>query len=318
MKNISINVCLSSFFPWQCFKKTSSNSKCNGFICFLLFFYFRSLKAKYQSLVIRKIIRAVDKDKQLARTSIIEAMMMLKKTWGEVTEQTIRNCFRKSGISLETQEGAMVYRDDPFKGMVDNGEDDSAVDELEFDLNQLHEARPGLAPENLDADGLVDFDREVVTNESRPLFVDEIVNEYLPKPVETTEDDISDEDEVPDEPISRPSQNEIDEAIEILNRLTLFTTDLDLDPLLLKVSNKINQRRLDRMKQSSISDFFKNSNIYSDSHISLNFNNIVIKNDINIPDKKNLYILLFLSLCNTLHREDISPAYFFQNLAEII
>ena len=318
MKNISINVCLSSFFPWQCFKKTSSNSKCNGFICFLLFFYLRSLKAKYQSLVIRKIIRAVGKDKQLARTSIIEAMMMLKKTWGEVTEQTIRNCFRKSGISLETQEGAMVYHDDPFKGMVDDGEDDSAVDELEFDLNQHHEARPDLAPENLDADDLVDFDREVVTNESRPLFVDEIVNEYLPQPVETTEDGISDEDEVPEEPISRPSQNEVDEAIEILNRLTLFTTDLDLDPLLLKVSNKINQRRLDRMKQSSISDFFKNSNIYSDSHISLNFNNIVIKNDINIPDKKNLYILLFLSLCNTLHREDISPAYFFQNLAEII
>ena len=75
---------LSSFFSWQCFKKTSSNSKCNGFICFLLFFYLRSLKAKYQSLVIRKIIRVVDKDKQLARTSILKAMMMLKKAWGEL------------------------------------------------------------------------------------------------------------------------------------------------------------------------------------------------------------------------------------------
>ena len=87
--------------------------------------------------------------------------------------------------------------------------------------------------------------------------VDEIVNEYLPQLVETVEDGSSDEDEVPDEPISPPSRNEVDEAIEILNRLTLFTTDLDLDPLLLKVSNKINQRRLDRMKQSSVSDFLK-------------------------------------------------------------
>ena len=50
----------------------------------------------------------------------------------------------------------------------------------------------------------------------------------------------------------------------------LFTTDLDLDPLPLKVSNKVNQRRLDRMKQSSISDFFKNQQLqYSDSHISV-------------------------------------------------
>ena len=41
--------------------------------------------------------------------------------------------------------------------MVDNGEDEGAIDELEFDLNQLLEARPNLAPENLDADGLVNF-----------------------------------------------------------------------------------------------------------------------------------------------------------------
>ena len=87
---------LSSFFPTQCFKKTSSNSKYNGFICFLLFSYLRSLKAKYRSLVICKIIRVVDKDRQLAWTSVLNAMMMLKKSWGEVTEQTIRNCFRKS------------------------------------------------------------------------------------------------------------------------------------------------------------------------------------------------------------------------------
>ena len=45
--------------------------------------------------------------------------------------------------------------------------------------------------------------------------------------------------------------------MEILNRLTLITTDLDIDPLLLKVSNKINKRKLDRMKQPSISDFLK-------------------------------------------------------------
>ena len=41
---------------------------------FLFFFYLSSLKAKYQSLVIRKIIRAVDKDKQLARTLVLEAI----------------------------------------------------------------------------------------------------------------------------------------------------------------------------------------------------------------------------------------------------
>ena len=90
------NICLSSFFPWQCFKKTSGNSKCNGFICFLLFFYLRYLRAKCRSLVICKIIKAADKGKQLVWTSILKAMMMVKKAWVEVTEQTIRNCFQKT------------------------------------------------------------------------------------------------------------------------------------------------------------------------------------------------------------------------------
>ena len=158
---------------------------------------------------------------------------------------------------METQEAAMDEHDDSFKGIVDACEDDHAVDKLEFDLNQLREVRPDLAPENIDADRLVDSDWEVATNESRPLSVDEIVQEYLPQPFETVKDSSSDEDEVPNEPISPPSRNQVDEAIEIMNRLILFTTDLDLDPLLLKVSNKINQRRLDRMKQFSISDFSK-------------------------------------------------------------
>ena len=41
-------------------------------------------------------------------------MMMLKKPWGEVTEQTIRNCLQKSGISLEAQKGAMDDHDELF------------------------------------------------------------------------------------------------------------------------------------------------------------------------------------------------------------
>ena len=64
---------------------------------------------------------------------------------------------------------------DPFKGVVDDGDDSKALDELECDLNQLCKARSDLAPENLDTDELVDFDRGVVTNESRPLSIEELL-----------------------------------------------------------------------------------------------------------------------------------------------
>ena len=67
---------------------------------------------------------------------------------------------------MEAQEDAIVDHDDSFKGMVDDCEDDSTADELEFDLSELHDARSDLAPQNLDVDGLVDFDRVEATNES--------------------------------------------------------------------------------------------------------------------------------------------------------
>ena len=180
--------------------------------------------------------------------------MTLKTAWDEVTEKTILNCFRKSGISVEAQTSAIMTMMTHLKRLWMMASM-TAVEELEFDLNQLCETTSDLAPENFDTDGIVDFDRDMVTNEFRPLSVDEIANEYLPQTAGTVENISSDEDEVLHELISPPSRNEVDGAIEILSRLTLFTTDSELDPLLQKVSNKTNQRRLDKMKQSLLTFF---------------------------------------------------------------
>ena len=90
---------------------------------------------------------------------------------------------------------------------------------------------------------------------------DEIVNEYLPQPVETVEGGSSDKDEVPDEPISPPWQNEADEAIEILNRLALFTTDLDLDPYFWKSQAK--SKKIGQSQTIFFSVFFFENSNYS-------------------------------------------------------
>ena len=111
----------------------------------------------------------------------------------------------------------MDDHNDLFKGMVDDGDDDSTVDELECDLNQLCKAWPNLTSENLDADGLIDFDREVATNESRSMPVGEIVNENLPQPIEFVKDGSSDEDEVHDELISPPYGNKVDKEINTVH-----------------------------------------------------------------------------------------------------
>ena len=95
---------------------------------------------------------------------MLEAMIMLKTAWNEVSSKTIVNCFRKSGISEDARKAAIDDQDDPFKDMINDAEDESAdgeeneaIDELQFDLDQLRKVRPDMAPKDLDADSLVDF-----------------------------------------------------------------------------------------------------------------------------------------------------------------
>ena len=77
------------------------------------------------------------------------------------------------------------------------------------------------APEDLDADSLVDFDIKLMTNESHPFSVAEIVNEY--QKVEIVDVDANsddDKDDCPDDdPVSPPSQFEIEDTIETLKKL---------------------------------------------------------------------------------------------------
>ena len=203
---------------------------------------------------------------------------------------------------MEAQTSAKNDHHDPFEEIVDNGEDGNAIEELEFDLNHFRKTRPDLAPENPDPDWLVDFDRDVATNEFRALSVDEIVKEYLPQPAEGAENICSEKDEVLNEPISPSSRNKVDGAIEILSRLTLFTTDSELDPLLQKVSHRINQIILDKMKQSSLNFFW---NINSIDYVCASFCAsaifmVTVNNKVDICHKKEFVFFLslyYLPLC---------------------
>ena len=83
------------------------------------------------------------------------------------------------------------------------------------------------------------------------MSVDEVFNEYLQQFVDIVENGSSEKDEVSDEAISLPSLNEFGEPIEILNRSTLFTSDLDLD---LSESLKQNKsKKIGKNEQPSIS-----------------------------------------------------------------
>ena len=46
-------------------------------------------------------------------------MHTLKKAWNTISNQTLTNCFRKSGISEDAQK-AMNEEEDPFERLEDN------------------------------------------------------------------------------------------------------------------------------------------------------------------------------------------------------
>lgn len=57
--------------------------------------------------------------------------------------------------------------------------------------------------------------------------------------------------------LTRKTRDELDDAMDTLSKLTLFTDNVDFDPLLLKLLVKITQERLQTMRQSSIYNDFK-------------------------------------------------------------
>ena len=87
----------------------------------------RSLKAKYRKKIIQRLIRSVNMKKTFPKTSILDAMQLLKCVSSEVSEATIKNCFRKVGVSEKSAEEAINDQDDPFK--------DLAAEELEETIN---------------------------------------------------------------------------------------------------------------------------------------------------------------------------------------
>ena len=167
----------------------------------------RSLKPKNRRKIIKRLIRAVDMKKKLPQTSILDAMQLLQSAWSEVSELTIKNCFRKYGISEKSAEQAINEEDDPFKDI---------TADLEETITELREGFPEEAPEELNATDLLDVDAELSTKGEKPSHA-EIIAE-IPCEVPDDEDE-TDIDFVIDDPKVPPTEIEIEKAIEAIRAI---------------------------------------------------------------------------------------------------
>ena len=90
---------------------------------------------------------------------------MLVSSWDGLSTQTIANCFRKSGISTESQEIAIAEDDNPFR-------------ELQDKIGDLRSVQPNFIEEDFDATTFADVDAEVKAVQPPPSDA-EIVAELL-------------------------------------------------------------------------------------------------------------------------------------------
>ena len=207
----------------------------------------RALKAKYRSAIVKMYITYIEAKGEVPKISILDAMKFLVQAWNRVSKETIQNCFRCAGISLETQADAIEDNDDPFKS-------------LQSDMDELKLLDPTLVPDGTTAEDFTDADQTLSVAESATTDDDEILNHYREScSIDVTSDNDDEESSEEPGPPQRPARSEIFVALELLQNCTLFEEEQVASHLrthLEKFSMLYEKTLESRKQQSKIDNFF--------------------------------------------------------------
>ena len=100
----------------------------------------KNFKVLYRKSLVKHTLAKINDSSVVVNASsicksvdILLAIRWVKQAWESVTSETVKNCFRRCGISLDR--GATVENEDPFADLDSETEDMSHLDEL---VQQLH------------------------------------------------------------------------------------------------------------------------------------------------------------------------------------
>ena len=170
-------------------------------------------------------------------------MKHLVSSWNAILKEIIVNIVKKSNISQSNQQAAVNDDDNPFKS-------------LQEDLEKLHELDNDAIQPNLSAESFADLDSEVVTSASFSND-DDIISEVIEGENEESDDDQDGEKSTPP---TRPSTNEVEDALGTPQDLSMFSTREDeIHSLVLNVNveSLLVREQTHNLKRSVVTDFFK-------------------------------------------------------------
>ena len=199
----------------------------------------RCLKAHYRKRLVKLILRSLDSNKPLPKVSLLTALQLLVSAWNEVSQTTIVNCFKKAKISEKDQTIAINDEDDPFK-------------EINENLKELREKEPSLVPEHMTAEDFATVDDTVIRTSST-LTDEEILQEAT-----QTENDEVEEIEDDDEKLVALNTRDVENSLEILKNLSLFSekTGDQMQDLFNKFETLLTRDKVEKCKQIKITSYF--------------------------------------------------------------
>ena len=181
----------------------------------------RSLKSHYRRRIVRLCIKSLDENKPLPKITILQAMENLVSPWNAVSEETVVNCFKKVNISHVKQQTAVADADDPLNS-------------LEEELDNLRKLDENGVQNTLSAESFVELDSEFVSSASCVCDADILAEVTQPDSIEDEDDDDDndDDDDLNDNtddldclpPLTRPSKGDIEDALNKLQDLSLFSS----------------------------------------------------------------------------------------------
>ena len=198
-----------------------------------------SLKSRYRTRIIQKVLAAIEQGKQLPVISILEAMKILALSWSEVSNEAITNCFMKSAFS----EDVCSEKDyDPFF-------------QLQEALDKLWAHGQEFVPDGLQCEDMVNVYHDVQVTEGL-LTEEEIVDEIRDIFDEENEnDDVEIAERSEDIPI-KPNSREVFRANETLLDYSMFTNSGEIGKLATRISSMVEKENLKPKRRKKITYFF--------------------------------------------------------------
>ena len=181
----------------------------------------------------------------IQEVDVLKAIYWIKSTWGEVSEETIVNCFNKCGFRKSQPDVQLT-------DFAEEEEFESLVKELSTDVSAAE---------------YIDFDREVVTSQPSIDVKNSLATRISSECHDTVmgchndkehlKDIESDNEEVTmDDSLAIKS---ISEALQLVDRITCFTRQYEhgkINELLEMVTEKLQDIMIRNRQQKKISDYF--------------------------------------------------------------